>query len=1603
MKILRKSLILLLIVALLLGTALPAFAVDSYAATDELVQAQADGEEKGFRSEAFRKLNTHAYAEDDEVRAIVLMSGKGTAFYDANAVSRALHPESKIVRQHQTLMTRMQKMDIAYTLNYEYTTLLNGIAVSVPYSDLERIADMPGVDAVYIANHYAPPDDCISSNSADEMIQASWLHTNCGGDGSGTVIAVLDTGITPGHEAFQQYPGMLQQPAISEIKAKSLLSELGRGIYLSSKIPFAYDYSDRDNDATDDSSATGGHGTHVAAITAGYVASDDGAIKFSGSAPDAQILAMKIFSSGMTSGTSSDVYFAALEDAYRLGADVINMSLGSPNGFTYDSELENEVYGNIYKKLQDAGIICCIAAGNEGTMATYANTAAGDGYLTADYTDFGTVSSPATYGENLAIASAENAQYPAYALQAGGRNIIYKESSASNFRQKLSGKTLEYVVVPGYGEKADYADLDVSGKTALVSRGKTTFSEKVSCAYNAGASAVLIYNQDDSGLFEMSVNVYGIPAAFIAKADGEYLASLDDKTFTVTEDKITADSPTGWRISTFSSWGCTNDLKLKPQITGIGGNVYSAQYRTENGYVTKSGTSMATPNASGAYASLLEILRERYPKLRQPELAELTQTLTESTAKILTDPSGIPYSPRAQGAGLLDLKAAAEASAYIKQPLLSLGDDPGKSGVFTCRFAVQNLTDHKVTYNIVPTILCIQTKKMLVGEGAQSRSSYYNTTSEEDVTQLCSWFTDQAENQVCIPANGCAEVTVTLSLSDSLKARFDRLGGNGTFVEGYISLESDETEALHATYLGYYGNWATAPLTEEHDYRDMVDAFRKVSQECMGGTYRDIVNWDVNTDVSAAYMAVKGTGDALNYAGDNPLGYDSRKQFSDRHISVSTNTAAAADIIYITPINIRNARHIIMVVQDTKTGEIYKAEDVEYVPKTSFDASSGYWTYGSLFSFNGTQTYDVDETEILPNGTEVTIDFYGNIAYGEDALSGISYEDLSSTCSEYRFWSLPCTVDSLPPEIKDWSYDYNTGILTVTASDEQYLAGISVLNAKKTVIAQELYSDDTPGQEHTASLYIGQQRNITILCSDYATNETKCKAVLQINPSKVGFSVPDNMRVNGDVQYTVSSGDQIVLPSVTGDVEGHTFIGWSTAQVESPVNEKPDAVYAPGETCVVYADTNFYAVFRSQVGVRAPDKELARCQTELDDWSGSYAIGGVDWSNYNVCFLAHDASTVNAQDAGVQVQGRDTLYKTPDTLLYRVEKAGDEYTLRSVKTGMYLQADTSAANGLTMTYDNSLPQARWNISYCAGDPVIGNVSCMRVTSIASPEKRLVFVSEDQTMKCVKADDEQFDDEMNLYLYGCVPEYAYTTAPSPIHTWDTGTVKVLPTDTQPGKLVQTCIVCGTTRETIIPATGKCNGGTECPSHRFYDIDGPESWSHAGIDFCVQNGLFSGTAEHTFEPNASMTRAMLVMVLWNIEGKPAPSGVCPFADVPTGCWYTDAVTWAAENGIVSGIGNGRFAPTANITREQIAVMIQCYAKSKGEATGARADLTSYPDYSQVSGFAKDAMSWATAEGMISGSLSGGKVYLLPQSNATRAQAAAILMRFMTRVSD
>ena len=241
-----------------------------------------------------------------------------------------------------------------------------------------------------------------------------------------------------------------------------------------------------------------------------------------------------------------------------------------------------------------------------------------------------------------------------------------------------------------------------------------------------------------------------------------------------------------------------------------------------------------------------------------------------------------------------------------------------------------------------------------------------------------------------------------------------------------------------------------------------------------------------------------------------------------------------------------------------------------------------------------------------------------------------------------------------------------------------------------------------------------------------------------------------------------------------------------------------------------------------------------------------------------------------------------------------------------------------------------------------------------------------------------------------------------------HVWDAGVVTQKPTATEPGVKTFTCTICGATKTESIPATGVpdvCPGGPTCPGYAFRDMPVPADWSHEGLDYCIYHGYIAGTSASTVAPNGVCTRAQLVSILYRIQGEPTTvAGYelaklrAPFDDVPRGQWYTDAIWWAKLTGVVSGTSATTFDPSGEITREQLAVILYNYTKqfAPGSLTEA-GSLAGFPDAGSVSSWARTEMAWAVGNGLISGTGSGGVAYLSPKGSATRAQVAAILMRF------
>ena len=401
-------------------------------------------------------------------------SAKAVARVQNRLLSRQAAVQSRLTRT-------LRQEQVEY--GYSYTALFNGFSVRTARKNLEAIRNTKGVTCAFVAGSYALPTTQQADTQALQVALASSRFT-----GKGMTIAVLDTGLDTAHPAFANAPadakftkdyisGVLQA---ADLNAEVLMPGVtADDVYLSAKIPFAFDYAGKDAQVAPGSKWDAEnleHGTHVAGIAAGYAVDGEGAVTFSGVAPDAQVIPMKVFDDS-GAGAATTTILAALEDAYRLGVDAVNLSLGSYGGFTVD---EDALINDVYNKLDDAGIMVITAAGNE-TSSSYMNSYGTDAPLTGD-PDNSVVAAPSVYPANLSIASVEGQEVYANYVLLGDEKITYTDSQTSFLGLdayvsllKIYGDVsddlaapYDYVMVPGYGADSDYEGIDVTGKIDVV-------------------------------------------------------------------------------------------------------------------------------------------------------------------------------------------------------------------------------------------------------------------------------------------------------------------------------------------------------------------------------------------------------------------------------------------------------------------------------------------------------------------------------------------------------------------------------------------------------------------------------------------------------------------------------------------------------------------------------------------------------------------------------------------------------------------------------------------------------------------------------------------------------------------------------------------------------------------------------------------------------------------------------------------------------------------------------------------------------------------------------------------------------------------------------
>ena len=710
----------------------------------------------------------------------------------------------------------------------EYDNALVGFALRAPAGSLDAIRASSGVRAAFLEREGHVSD--VAAMDAEGGTRASQSEgqdpANLSAQlmmrtdqvtqkGEGKVIAVIDTGVDMTHPAFTG--AMPDNVALSEDEVQALVPHLGAGKsgqYMSEKFPFAYDYADDDVDAAPREGGSGFHGTHVAGIAAGN------ADKIVGTAPDAQIIVGKVTRSEDDALLDSAL-LAALDDMVVLRPDVINLSLGWTAGM--DNEADS-VYDTVYKKLQEEGITVNAAAGNAFSTG-YGNNS-GKGLPYASDPDTSVMDEPATYPSVVAVGSVENALIR-NAFTAAGMDIGYQRSRGMNgekvaYFSDLPAGTYEYVDA-GFASEEDVAALKekypdgLAGKIALVSRGKMTYQKKVENLYDLHPAGVLVYNNVSVGsLIIMNLTTQDVPAAFISQADGQAMLAAADHHLTIAEGQVLPQSTT-YEASEFSSWGVSPDLRLKPEIAAPGGNVFSA---IPNGaYEQTSGTSMATPQMAGISAIVLQRVQSdpMFASMSARQKADVVQNLIMGTARPLTDAaqtSGALYSPRKQGAGLVDALAATTSSVYPtvvgaaepSRPKADLGD--GTKG-WHFDVTLHNLGAAPATYELSSQAL----SEIVDGGFFTEHSSDWRGRGVE-VTYSGAASASAEGATVTVPALGEATVGVDIVPGSEFASYVADNTPNGTFLDGFVRFASkaEGQPDLAVPYLGFYGDWGKAPI-----------------------------------------------------------------------------------------------------------------------------------------------------------------------------------------------------------------------------------------------------------------------------------------------------------------------------------------------------------------------------------------------------------------------------------------------------------------------------------------------------------------------------------------------------------------------------------------------------------------------------------------------------------------------------------------------------------------------------------------------------------------------------------------------------------------------
>ena len=1186
-NILRSFFAMILVALILFGVISnqPAQSADFRASYIKNLQDSINVNYKDYIDSSVMYKLPEAVKADDDISVIITLSvdnlldsynktDKSVSFSQFALTSSVVqNTNDKINAQKDNILSKLNKNNINYSEGEVYNTVLSGFELVIKARDFESTCkSLDKGQGIIVGEVYNVCETTLVENKVNVFDTGIFNSQGAGYDGSGMVVAVLDTGLDSGHSAFSvknftsKKLGLTYEQVrdlLSKTTASKLSENLGvDDVYINEKVPFGYDYADNDTDVY---STHNNHGTHVSGVIVGK---DD---VITGVAPNAQLVSMKIFSDVVDTARTAWI-LAALEDCVVLGVDVINMSIGTACGFS--RETDEEAVNGVYQRVREAGISMVVAASNSYSSA-YGSEANGNLGLTSN-PDTGTVGSPSTYNGVMSVASINGTKTP-YLLY--NNSIIYfiESSDASgqenNFFETLLGdkksQEFDFVTIPGVGRSADYTGLDVKGKIVLVRRGSNTFEEKALIAEAQGAAGIIVYN-NVSGDIKMNVGDANLAVCSISQDDGEILAKIGSGKL-----KISVDQTSGPFMSDFSSWGPTPSLGIKPEITAHGGNILSSI--TGGGYDRISGTSMACPNLAGVTVLLRQYVVENFPEIANDnvEVNALVSRLMMSTADIIINKNNLPYAVRKQGAGLANLLNSINTKAYIKtfdtdgnvmdKTKLELGDDPEKTGEYTLSFSVVNFGSSALTYNFGYYVMTegVSDTKTSKGETTVTEEAYLLSGAKVEIISQENAVVDG--KKITIAANTTANLTVKITLSDKDKAYMDKSFENGMYIEGFITLDavSGTDIDLNVPYLAFYGDWTIAPLFDLDYYEtnaDELDDSIPVEDKTMPDAYASRPVGGVSED----YVSFLGSYYFLQDPDDIVI------SANRDYIALSNQEGTIHSLRFVWAGLLRNATKIVVTITDDTTGEvIFETVDT--------DVRKSYGDGGSIYPANIEIEFDTMDYN-LANNTEYTVSITGYLDYEKDGI----------TSNEKNTFTFPLTVDFQAPTVSDveFYYEYdktakkNRLYAKVAIYDNHYAMSSQIGyvtmgedengNPVPTMVNFEQYMTPVYSQ-HNSTTYVTYEltdyleaikknatnkNSFTITCYDYA-----------LNYATYEIGMPDNyvdFYFKGlEAGLTLSPNEVYSLePSVYPNTEWSRLLEYSTSKpsVVRVVNDKLVAV-----------------------------------------------------------------------------------------------------------------------------------------------------------------------------------------------------------------------------------------------------------------------------------------------------------------------------------------------------------------------------------------------------------------------------------------------------------